>query len=46
MSKMDDKIKNEMFQKNPHLKKYMEYIKRKMKEPEFYSALPYEVREE
>jgi len=46
MANMDSKVKDQLLEKNPHLKKYMDDIKRKMKEPVFYSALPYEVREE
>jgi flagellar protein FlaI len=46
MSKVSEKVKDELFHNNPHLKKYIDYIKKKMNEPIFYSVLPYEVREE
>ncbi len=46
MSKMDDKSKELLLQKHSHLKKYCEYIKRRMKEPVFYSVLPYEAGDE
>ncbi len=46
MLKMDNQTKGQLLQKNPHLKKYIDYIKRKMKEPVFYPVLPFEVREE
>ena len=46
MTNMNDKAKEQMLNTNPHLKKYIDNIKRKMKEPVFYSTLPYEVREE
>ena len=46
MSKMDDKSKELLFKNNPHLKKYCEYIRRRMREPIFYSKLSLEVRGE
>lgn len=46
MAKLDDKEKNELIQKYPHLKKYISIIQNKMDEPVFYSELPFEARNE
>ena len=43
---MNTKEKLQILQKNPHLKIYVENIKKKMNEPKFYAVLPYEVRDE
>ncbi|RLF34194.1 MAG: hypothetical protein DRM98_01040 [Thermoplasmata archaeon] len=43
---MNEKEKEEILQKNPHLKKYVDSIKKKMSEPVFYSVLPFEAREQ
>jgi flagellar protein FlaI len=43
---MNEKEKEKVLQNNPHLKKYVDSIKKKMREPVFYSVLPYEVRDE
>ena len=37
---------NQLMEKNPHLKKYVESLKGKMNEPTFYSPLPRELRDE
>jgi len=44
MLKIEDREKEQLIQKNPHLKQYIDKIQKKMKEPVFYSELPYEVR--
>ena len=41
----NDEIQN-LMEKNPHLKAYVEGVKKKMGEPAFYSPLPREVRNE
>ena len=46
MAKLDDKEKNELIQKYPYLKKYINIIQNKMDEPVFYSELPFEARNE
>jgi len=46
MTKMNEKEKNEVLKKHPHLKQYIEKIVKKMSEPKFYSVLPYEARDE
>ena len=43
---MSEKEKEQIILKNPHLKVYLDNIRKKMKDPVFYSALPYEVRDE
>lgn len=43
---MNEKEKAEILEKNPHLKKYVDTISKKMAEPVFYSVLPYEARDE
>ena len=46
MPKMkDDEIK-ELLKKNPHLKKYLDKIKKKIGTPDLYTHLPFEVRDE
>jgi len=44
MLKIEDKEKEQLIQKNAHLKQYIDKIQKKMKEPVFYSELPYEIR--
>jgi flagellar protein FlaI len=46
MTKLDDKEKEQLLQKYPHLNNYVNEIKKKTKEPIFYSELPFEVRDE
>ena len=46
MTVMNDKDKQEILQKNPHLKDYLNKITKKMPEPIFYSVLPFEVKDE
>lgn len=46
MTVMSDKEKEQIIQKNPHLKNYLDAITKKMKEPVFYSALPFELKYE
>jgi len=46
MTVMSEKEKEQIILKNPHLKVYLDNIRKKMKDPVFYSALPYEVRDE
>ena len=46
MSAMGEQEKKKIIQKYPHLIKYLEKIKTKVKEPVFYSTLSYEVRDE
>ena len=46
MAKMGKDEVNQLMEKNPHLKKYVENIKEKMNEPAFYSPLPRELRDE
>jgi len=43
---MNEKEIQDLIKKNPHLKDYVDKINKKMKTPEFYSPLPYEVRDE
>jgi len=42
MTEMNDKEKEKVLQQNPHLKKYIDTIKKKMNDPKLYSVLPYE----
>jgi len=46
MTKMTDEEVTELLKKHPHLKKYIDNIKKKMKEPVFYSILTTEAKEE
>jgi len=46
MSEIEQNDKEQIFHKNPHLTKYINDIKKKMKEPKIYSVLPFEVRNE
>jgi len=46
MTEMGDKEKQQVFEKNPHLQKYIVSLKKKMEEPKLYSILPFEVKEE
>jgi len=46
MGKIEGEELNEILNKNPHLNKYIEDIKKKISEPVFYSPLPIEVKEE
>jgi len=43
---MSENDKADILKKNPHLKKYVDKISKKMGEPVFYSALPFEARDE
>lgn len=40
---MEEKEKKQVLERNPHLKNYLDSIAKKMNEPEFYSALDFEV---
>ena len=46
MSKMGKDEIDSLIEKNPHLKTYIESIKKKMGEPAFYSPVPRELRDE
>lgn len=46
MPKVNDTERDQILQKNPHLKKYVDDAEKKMNEPVFYSTLPYKVRDE
>ena len=46
MAIMEEKDKKKFLQKYPHLRKYNERVKQKMKEPKFYAVLPFELRNE
>lgn len=46
MTEMNDKEKEQVLQKNPHLKKYIDNIKKKMNDPKLYAILPYEARDQ
>ena len=46
MTEMNDKEKEQVLQQNPHLKKYIDTIKKKMNDPKLYSVLPYEARDQ
>jgi len=46
MAVMNEKEKEQIILKNPHLKVYLDNIGKKMKGPVFYAALPFEVRDE
>ena len=46
MSIMSENDKAEILKKNPHLKKYIDKISKKMAEPVFYSILPFEAGDE
>jgi archaeal flagellar protein FlaI len=46
MGKMTEEETNELLAKNPHLKEYVEKIEKKIGKPDFYSHLPFEVRDE
>jgi flagellar protein FlaI len=46
MSKMDEKQREQVYKNNPHLKRYVDSIKKKMIEPEFYNLLSFEIRDE
>jgi len=46
MSKMNNDEKNSFIEKNPHLKTYIDSVKDKMKEPEFYSPVPRKLGDE
>jgi flagellar protein FlaI len=46
MSIMSEGDKKEIIQKNPHLKKYIESVTKKMAEPKFYSVLPFDAKDE
>jgi len=46
MTKMGQDEINSLMEKNPHLKTYIDSIKKKMGEPDFYSPVPRELRDE
>jgi flagellar protein FlaI len=46
MTTMRENEREQVIQKNPHLKKYIDAITKRMKKPEFYSILPFEARDE
>ena len=46
MGVMTSKEKEQLLQKHPHLKKYLAEAQKKLKEPVFYSELPFEARNE
>lgn len=46
MPEMGAKEKEQILQKNPHLKKYVDNIVKKMNEPKFYTVVPFEARDE
>jgi len=46
MVKMKKEEVEELLEKYPHLKKYVESIKHKMDDPIFYLTLPFETRDE
>ncbi len=46
MSKIDEEEVEKLIQDNPHLKKYLEDIQKKMDRPDFYSQVPRDVKEE
>ncbi len=46
MGEMSEKEVNELLNENPHLKKYLDSLKKKMDEPLFYTSLPFEARDE
>ena len=46
MTKLDKDEVNNLLDKNPHLKKYIESIKGKIGEPDFYHPVPRELRDE
>ena len=46
MTKIEKEEINQLYKKHPHLKKYVDSITRKMKEPTFYSILPREAKDE
>jgi flagellar protein FlaI len=46
MTKMSDEEVAKLLEKNPHLKTYIENIKEKIGQPDFYSPLPRELRDE
>ncbi len=46
MGKMKDEEINEILIKYPHVKEYVEKIEKKFSRPDFYSSLPFEIRDE
>jgi flagellar protein FlaI len=46
MSLMSEQEKEKLIQKYPHLKKYLENVSKRMKEPIFYTILPFEASNE
>ena len=46
MSDVNAKEKEQLLKKFPHLKKYVDNIRKKIKEPVFYRVLPFDTREE
>ena len=45
MNELNESEKNQILQKNPHLKKYIEDNKKKISEPVFYSSISYDARD-
>ena len=46
MTKMDEKEEKKLINENPHLKKYLDEIQKKMSKPIFYSKVPRDLKEE
>jgi len=46
MGKLNEQEVKELLDKNAHLKKYVEEVEKKIGKPDFYSYLPFEVRDE
>jgi len=46
MAKVEGKELKEILDKNPHLEKYIDSVKKKMDEPVFYTILPFEAKDE
>jgi flagellar protein FlaI len=46
MVEMDQKEKGQVLKKHPHLKNYIDKVKKKTKEPTLYSILPFEAKDE
>lgn len=46
MAKMNDNEINELMKRNAHLKEYVATVEKKVGKPDFYSQLPFEIRDE
>ncbi|MEF8847778.1 MAG: type II/IV secretion system ATPase subunit [Candidatus Thermoplasmatota archaeon] len=46
MTRMEEEKSNQLLEKYDHLREYVETIKKRMQEPDFYSSVPYELRDE